>query len=187
MVSPPSPAASDAMLALDVLERAAGAAGAEAELCRRFWPRVHSYGLRHLRDADAASELCQRVLTLVVEKLRTRQVHATEHIASFILGTARHVALDMRRSQARLEPLTKSDEPWYDPPPPPALDARRAATCLKELADRDRTVVVLSVFEELSAIEIATTVGVSAGNVRVMRHRALAALRECFERRPGAT
>jgi RNA polymerase sigma-70 factor (ECF subfamily) len=186
MVSRLSAEASDAMLALDVLERAAGAAGAEAELCRRFWPRIHSYGLRHLRDADAANELCQRVLTLVVEKLRTREIHAAEHIASFILGTARHVAHGMRRSQARLDPLTENDEPWHHPPPPPALDARRAAACLGELADRDRTVIVLSVFEELSAVEVATAVGVSAGNVRVMRHRALQALRECFERRPGA-
>ncbi len=178
---------SDATLARTVLERATGAAEAEAELCRRFGPRVRSYGLRHLRDTDAASELSQRVLMLVLEKLRAREIHDAEHVASFILGSARHVALAMRRKEARLGPLSEGDEPWHEPSTPAALDVRRVALCLQELADRDRSVVVLSVFEELSAAEVATSVGVSVGNVRVMRHRALAALRECFERRPEAS
>lgn len=179
--------ASDVELASSVLEGSPSAARAEAELCRRFAPRVRAYGRRHLGSEDAAGELTQRVLVVVLEKLRGRELRQTDSIASFVLGTARHVALAMRRKDARLAPLTDADEPWHHPAPPPSLDARRAATCLEELSERDRTVIVLSVFEEQSAAEVAATVGISAGNVRVMRHRALAALRECFERHPEAS
>jgi RNA polymerase sigma-70 factor (ECF subfamily) len=177
----------DVELASNVLEGSPSAAGSEAELCRRFAPRVRAYGRRHLGSEDAACELTQRVLVVMLEKLRRRELRQTESIASFVLGTARHVALGMRRKDARLDPLTEADEPWHHPTPPASLDARRAATCLEELADRERAVVVLSVFEEQSAEEVAATLAVSAGNVRVLRHRALAALRECFERHPEAS
>jgi len=157
---------------------------AEAELCRRFAPRVRAYGLRHLGAADAADELSQRVLMLVIEKLRKREVHQAEAIASFILGAAKHTAMAMRRGEKRTRPLEEVDEPmgWCEAPRPPALDRERIAHCMEELAERERTVVTLTFFDDLSAGEIAGTIGISAVNVRVMRHRALSSLRECFER-----
>jgi RNA polymerase sigma-70 factor, ECF subfamily len=178
--------ATDGELARRVQERAGGSNDAEAELCRRFAPRVRSYGLRHLRSSDGADELVQRVLVVVIEKLRGQDVREVESIASFVLGTAHHVTMAMRRGDAKLLPLSEIEEPSQDPPPP-ALDVRRVVTCMGELAERDRTVVALSFFDEMSAPEIAEAVGTSAGNVRVMRHRALAALRECFERQAVAS
>ena len=177
---------SDAELARHVQERTPRGKEAEAELCRRFGPRVRSYGLRHLRSADAAGELVQRVLLLVIEKLRGDEVREVESIASFVLSTAHHVTQAMRRGDAKMRPLSEMEEPSQEPPLL-ALDVRRVATCMGELDQRDRTVVALSFFDELSAPEIATTVGTSAGNVRVMRHRALTALRECFEREARAS
>jgi hypothetical protein len=38
--------------------------GAETELYRRLAPRVRLYGLKHLRDRDAASDLVQQVMML---------------------------------------------------------------------------------------------------------------------------
>ncbi len=173
---------SDGQLARHVMERSVHAAGAEAELCRRFAPRVRAYGLRHLRTEDAANELLQKVLMLVIEKLRQRELREADSIASFVLGTARNLALSQRREQPQWEPLSHTDEVWYEPAPPPTLDSQRAASCMQELPERERTVVALSFLEELGAAEIAQAVGISAGNVRVLRHRALAALRACFER-----
>lgn len=186
-----SPQPSDAELARHIQERTPAGAEAEAELCQRFVPRVRSYGLRHLADADAAGELVQRVLMVVIEKLRARQVRELENIASFVLGTAHHVAREMRRADARTQPITLAQEswhePWHEPSAPAALDVHKVAGCMQELEQRDRTVVALTFFEDLSAPEIAIAVGISAGNVRVMRHRALSALRACFERQGRAS
>src|SRR3569833_1202069 len=39
---------------------------AEAELCRRFAPRIYLYGRRHLRDEDRARDLVLVVLLVVL-------------------------------------------------------------------------------------------------------------------------
>jgi RNA polymerase sigma-70 factor, ECF subfamily len=155
---------------------------AEAELCRRFGPRVRSYGIRHLRDRDAANELVQRVLVIVITRLRAREVRELDGIASFVLGTAHHVVQTMRRATAKMRPLSETEEPWFEPFAPASLDVERVADCMRELEERARGVVTLSFFDELTAGEIGSVLGTSAGNVRVLRHRALTALRECFER-----
>lgn len=43
---------------------------AEAELFHRMAPRIRLYGLRHLRDSQAADDLVQQVLIGVLEALR---------------------------------------------------------------------------------------------------------------------
>ena len=50
----------------------------EAELYRRFAPRVRLYGRRHLRDAAAADDLAQDVLLLTFERLRAGEVRRPE-------------------------------------------------------------------------------------------------------------
>jgi RNA polymerase sigma-70 factor (ECF subfamily) len=56
------------------------------------------------------------------------------------------------------------------------LDLDRLSECLMQLSERQRTVVLLSFVSGQDASEIAETVGTSAGNVRVIRHRAMARL-----------
>src|SRR4029453_15607111 len=78
---------------------------AEAELCRRFAPRIRFYGLRHLRSEAAAADLVQDVLLLTLQKLRAGVVREPERLALFILGTCRQTVFDGRRSNHRREVL----------------------------------------------------------------------------------
>jgi RNA polymerase sigma-70 factor, ECF subfamily len=87
----------------------------------------------------------------------------------------------MRRAEAKLRPLAESTEPWCEPRLP--LDTKRLAECMQRLGDRDRSVIALTFSDELGAPEVAAAIGTSAGNVRIIRHRALAALRECIDGR----
>jgi len=59
--------------------------------------------------------------------------------------------------------------------------ARALVRCLHELDARGRTVVYLSFTEGRSAEQIAAVVETTAGNVRVLRHRAIAQLRRCID------
>ena len=61
------------------------------------------------------------------------------------------------------------------------LAGERLAGCLGALPERERTVVVLSFYAERSAAEIADELTSTPGNVRVVKHRALAHLRDCLE------
>jgi len=154
----------------------------EAELYRRFAPRVRLYGRRHLRNDAAADDLAQEVLLLTIERLRAGEVRRPEEIASFILGTSRMMAQGQGRSARRREALSarfieKSAE--FSTPDIAALDARRVPGCLRALAERERLVVLLTFYAEREAPRIAEDLGVSPGAVRVIRHRAMARLRDC--------
>jgi RNA polymerase sigma-70 factor (ECF subfamily) len=52
--------------------------------------------------------------------------------------------------------------------------------CVDALDERGRTVLMLSFVEECSADEIGSRLALSAGNVRVLRHRALLSVRRCL-------
>lgn len=174
----------DGALAARIAE--AGAApdsAAEAELCRRLGPRVRLYGLRHLRDQHAAVDLVQQVLLMTLEHLRAGKVREPQMIASFVLGTCRMTVLDMRRGARRREALLETWGNWeevFDAPEPLALDPERLTGCMDALSERERSVVVLSFFADKQADEVGAELSISGGNVRVIRHRALARLRECM-------
>jgi RNA polymerase sigma-70 factor (ECF subfamily) len=158
-------------------------ADAEAELYRRLAPRVRLYGLRHLRDPHAAHDLVQQVLLMTLERLRAGEVREPERIASFVLGMCRMTVLEIRRGARRREELLQAygDTPEaVEAPEPLALDADRLAECLQALAERERSVVSLTFLSEKPAEEVAAALGLTAGNVRVIRHRALGRLRECM-------
>lgn len=177
------PAIDDATLARRIAAaHPATDAGAEAELCRRFAPRVRLYGLRHLRDAHAASDLAQQVLMLTLEALRNGKLRDPEQLVSFLFGTCRQVVVDQRRTQARRDDLLATyagDVPIADPSGGPRLDHARLGQCLQRLAERERSVLVLTFYDDRAAKDVAAELALTEANVRVIRHRALQRLREC--------
>lgn len=162
-------------------------ARAEDELCRRYQRRVYLYGLRHMRDAAAAADLMQDVFATVIEKARAGEVREPERFGSFVLGTCRLLATNRKRGEARRRkilaqygdpreaPRGYTHESIY-----PRGDLERVAGCLSALRDRDRAVLLLSFYAELDAPAIGTELGIAAGNVRVIRHRALEQLQTCM-------
>lgn len=162
---------------------------AEAELCRLLAPRVRRYGLRHLRDADEAADLMQLVMLMVLEKLRAGALRDPEQVVSFVFGICRLVVLDLRRGSLRRERLLEAygeDLPFADIAPAPRLDHERVGRCLEALSERERSVLVMTFHEERESGEVAGELGLTAGNVRVIRHRALERLRDCVTAGAGA-
>jgi RNA polymerase sigma-70 factor (ECF subfamily) len=174
--------ATDGDLARAIAASAGTADAAETELYRRFAPRVRLYGLRHLRDEDAARDLMQQVLLLAIEKLREGAVRDMDMIGSFILGASRMLAINLKRRDRRREALLEAfpaDHPAANAAPALA-DDREIEGCLSTLAERERTIVLLTFYGERSSREIANTLGISEGNVRVIRSRAIDRLRACM-------
>ena len=162
--------------------RATTDSAAETELYRRLAPRVRLYGLRHLRDPHAAHDLMQQVLLMTLERLRKGELREPDKLASFVLGVCRLTVLEIRRGTKRREQLLEAygGTEAFEAPEPLVLNQDRLAECLEALAERERTVLALSFFADKDGDEVAEELGVSAGNVRVIRHRALARLRECM-------
>ncbi len=159
---------------------------AESEVCRRLAPRIRLFGLRHLRSEAAAADLIQEVLLVTLQKLRAGAVREPERLAAFVLGTARQCIVDSRRSAARRERLLGAFpidlQPLIEEGPEP-LDTHRLHHCLRSLAERERAVLLMTFYDDDSADAVASELGLSAANVRVIRHRGIQHLRECMS--PG--
>ena len=156
---------------------------AESELCRRMAPRVRLYGLRHLRDGHAADDLTQQVPITTLEALRAGRLREPEKLASFVLGTCRMTVLDLRRGAQRRERLLAqfgADLLVPAQPSMPHLDHEQLTRCVQTLRERERTVVVMTFYDERTGADVAGLLGVSEANVRVIRHRAIHQLRACM-------
>ncbi len=159
-----------------------GAREAEAELCRRFAPRIRLYGLRHLRTEDRAADLVQAVLLAVLQAARASRIAEPHNVERFVLGTCRNLAQRARQSAARLTPTEMNQlDVAITLPDVERVDLGALVPCLGKLDSRSRTVLLLSFQAEAGTDEIARQLAISAANVRVIRHRALAGLRRCID------
>jgi RNA polymerase sigma-70 factor (ECF subfamily) len=156
----------------------------EHALCEKFAGRIHAYGLRHLRDRPAAQDLVQHVLLSVLQALRAGRVEDLTRIDAYVLGTCRNAVMDMRRGDARQRRLAQESSaglPEGYEPSLPRMDRARLEECLHRLEARERAVILATFLEDHDADEIGRTLNVTPGNVRVIRHRALAHLQGCVE------
>jgi len=180
----------EARLALRIATAPAGSAGdAEADLYRLLAPRVRRFGRRHLRDDHAADDLMQHVLALTIEKLRAGALREPERVVSFALGASRMTVTELLRGQRRRDELLRrhADElPVADIHVAPRLDHDKVAGCLERLPERERAVLVASFYDEQPADAVGRSLGLSAGNVRVIRHRGIDKLRRCVDGGRGA-
>ena len=177
----------DATIARAIAKQPAGSAtAAEEELYRRFARRVWLYGLKHLRDSMAAQDLVQQVMMVTIERLRAGEVRNLDQIGSFVLGMSRMMATGSKRTERRRETIGANwahtaeslSEQFSD-----AVDLDAVKECLDKLPERERTVVILTYYAERSAPDIGATLGLTAGAVRVIRHRAVTHIREYLNMR----
>ena len=180
---------SDGQLARAVAARTTGEAeAAECELYRRFGPRVRLYGLRYLRDEDAALDLMQEVMLMTIEKLRSGSVRDVDRIASFVFGVSRSMVKDQKRLEWRREKLRDTfmhRDMVEAPEQGTTLDLDCLERCLARLSERERAVVMLTFYAERSAGDVARELSLKEGNVRVIRHRAVERLRTCMSSGEG--
>jgi RNA polymerase sigma-70 factor, ECF subfamily len=158
--------------------------GAQASY-RRFAPRIRLYGLRCLRDAAAAEDLTQDVLGLVLDRARRGELRDEGKLSSFVLGCARMTIKNIRRGARRREAVLAGLTPILAltaPAPDDAPDHAPLERCLEALPERERTIVVLAFYAERSSQETGEELGLTPGNVRVIRHRALTCLQKCLSR-----
>lgn len=156
----------------------------ERDICQRFAARIYAYGVRHLRDAAAAQDLVQQVLLSVLVALREGRVDDRSRLEQYVFGACRNASKEMRRGDARRERLAHAAGaglPEGYEPEWPRVDPMRLEGCLRGLDARDRAVVLATFVEDRDADEIASAMKLTPGNVRVIRHRAIARLHSCVE------
>jgi RNA polymerase sigma-70 factor (ECF subfamily) len=166
---------------------AAGDRRAEGALCRRFAPAVRTFWRRRLQGADAIDEATQDVFLRFVQALRAGQVTEAPRVGGFILGICRNLARERARTQERRAELFaefgSALASLQDEPELAKYQLAQLEDCLSQVTQRSRDVIRHAFVEGASAAEIATKLEMSEGNVRVVRHRTLEALRTCMSQK----
>jgi RNA polymerase sigma-70 factor, ECF subfamily len=168
-----------------VLRALGGDKDAEREICGRLLPAVRAFAARRLRAASV-DDFAHDALLLLIEALRERKIQDPSRVAGFALGICRNLARDRARTDDRRRELmdryglTEADLSVWDA----QVVVRRdhLEDCYSQLADRARRVIRMTFCSEDADSDIAQSLSLTEANVRIIRHRSLAALRACLEK-----
>jgi RNA polymerase sigma-70 factor (ECF subfamily) len=144
---------------------------AVAELYVRHGREVRQYALMLTRDPEAADDIAAETFERALRAWREDRVPASDF--AWLLRIARNLATDRWRRAARVvratfgEPSTGLDSSTLE-----WLDA------LRVLPERQREVIVLRYFRDLSTRDAALVMGLSESGLRSLLSRAIAMLRE---------
>ncbi len=136
---------------------------------------VHMLLLRMVHDRDTAMDLAQDTFVKAWTRLSSLRKHAS--FPSWICSTARRTALDhLRRKKVRRE-VSMPEESFVANANSREQELSVEGIVLLEqavcrLSERDRQLITLAYWSELSLTEVGRIMGIPEPNVRVYLHRA---------------
>lgn len=182
-----------------VAERiAAGDEDAFALAYDRYADLLYGALLRFTGDREVTAEIVQDTFLALWRRARQFDERAGT-LAGWLLGIARHRAVDMHRARIRRPPLAspaddegrwRAGEPVDAAGDPHAVAAQHwlqavVRTALSELPDDERAVLTLAYSSGLSQSEISARTGLPLGTVKSRTRRAVAHLRSRLTDWPG--
>jgi RNA polymerase sigma-70 factor (ECF subfamily) len=172
---------SDDEIQILVQRAQSGDGAAFAALYDVFAPRVFRFFRFRVSTADAAEDLTQRVFLKMVEQLPNYQSRGIP-FAAWVFRVARNAWIDEDRTSHPSVPLDAlSDSPSETDGPfvlaAASLESDMLQDAIATLTPDQREVIASRFFAGLTPGETAALMGRSEGSVRVLQHRALAALR----------
>jgi RNA polymerase sigma-70 factor (sigma-E family) len=142
-------------------------------------PSLLRFGHVLTGDPRAAEDLVQEALARTLRRWRAvRHDNALAYVRKVMVNT--HIN-KWRRWEARVQLGAVPDSTADDPALRRSEDWDQLRRALSRLPKRQRTVLVLRYFEDLSEAEIAQLMGCQPGTVKSQAARALAALRPLIQ------
>jgi RNA polymerase sigma-70 factor, ECF subfamily len=153
------------------------------KLYRRYSRPVFGLALRRLGDRGRAEDAVQETFVSIWRSARTYKPERGPG-APWVYGVARNAIVD--RSRARNEPPAEApDEPSPEGGPDERAEQAwtqwRVHTALERLPEREREVIALAYWSDLSQSEVAATLGIPLGTVKTRTRSALLHLAEILE------
>lgn len=146
------------------------------EYAAAAWPRLYRTSYLLAGNHADAEDLAQQTL---VQAFRSwDKVRRSDHPAAYVRRMQTNLFLSQRRPRSRrLEVLTDAPPESRTATESGFEDRMELWPHVASLPPRQRAVVVLRYYEQLSEREIAETLGCTTGTVKSTAHRALNALR----------
>ena len=142
------------------------------------WPRLFRTTYAIAGDRESAEDALQSAYAKAFASWR--RVRAADHPEAYVRRMAVNELVNVRRRA-----WWRAERSYAEPPEPPPVSAPEPGTGARDavwtavcsLPPRQRAVVVLRYYEQLSEAEIAEVLGCSRGTVKSQASRALRALR----------
>lgn len=169
----------------DLALRAVHDMAAFDELYNYYFPRVYNFLFARLKDAAAADDVISEVFFKVYKHLADYDCKKGS-FSTWLFRIAVNQVTDYFRRQQRRKEDTWEDFfapalPEQEQPEAKALAAegsKELLTALEKLKERERRVIELKYWADLSNKEIAEVMGISPGNVGVILFRAIGNLKK---------
>ena len=151
-----------------------------------YAPRIYRFVFFKVSSEEEAQDIAAEVFLKAWQYLLDEKGREVRHLPGLLYGIARNCVIDFYRSRATKEtvPLTEAlgdeiaDERRTAEKVDAKLDVELLGRQLRDLKDEYREVLVMRYLDELSIGEIAQALDKTKGNVRVLVHRALGALKK---------
>lgn len=150
----------------------------------RYAEIIFRFTFSQLSNYQDAEDLTEEIFLRIWRSLPTYEQKGVPFVA-YIFRIARNALIDFYRQAARNRNQISIEEELvgqsiFEPEQQAALntDQKEIRAKLKELREDYRNVLILRFFSGLSTEETARALGKSPGAVRVLQHRALAALKK---------
>jgi RNA polymerase sigma-70 factor, ECF subfamily len=153
-----------------------------ARLYDRYVDQIYAFAYRLTNDEVLAQDVTAVTFEKALRYLKSYRWQGIPFVA-WLYRIARNEAIQQQRRQRWLAPLhgwlTSGSNVEKTAQAHQQQDA--VHTALRRLSQRDREVIILRFFEDLSSAEVASVLGCSRANVYVRLHRALTRLRQELE------
>ena len=164
------------------------AEAAFADIYHRHSAAVTAYALRRTGSEDAADAVAE---TFVVAWRRFEDIPDEPSVRPWLFGVARRVLANQRRGGRRRDELVRKASTYLAPrfaelpDIETTSDLRAIVAAMNTLPAKDRELLMLVAWEELTPSEVAVTLGVSGAVVRKRLFRARQRLAEARKRMEG--
>ena len=157
------------------------------ELYEKFFPLVYGMIFARLKDVSAADDVVSEIFMKVALNLDSHDKRFA--FSTWLFTVARNTLADYFRRQRRnredsWEEFLEREAPKSEQPEEKLLSSERTKDLLRaldKLTERQRRVIELKYWSELSNVEIANMLNLSASNVGFIHYQAIRKLRELLE------
>lgn len=148
------------------------------QIVRRHQDAIYRLALVSLHSSSHASDATQEVFLRAFTGLKRFRFKA--QLFTWLFQTLKNVCREYNRKQPA--PMAYEQEQASDENITEVLDQERCSQRIRQLVaqlpERQRDVVLLRIFEDLSVQETAQAMGCRAGTVKALLHKAIAQLRQ---------
>lgn len=164
-------------------------AGAFEQLYDFYKRKIYQFTHFRVSNYEDAEDIASQVFLKAWEYLTDKNIKRVQNFQAFIYQLTRNLIIDYYRKQGRIPQnidLEELDEESEIEDPRSLLflnqlykaeDRACLNKCLEQIKDEYKEVIILRYLHEIEIEEIAEIIGKTQGNVRVLIHRGLKALK----------